>query len=290
MRFVMGHPSGSLGFVFACALLAACGDDADGNGGNGGVGRDGGGYLDGSIVGDGGGGTRDGGGGSRDGGGSEQCGVIRATIRDFRSSHPDFQAFTGTSAYLGIVEPVLGDDKKPVYAHDGPTAQTTGPENFKHWYNDPPVIPEGINMRIEVSLPLTTHPNRPGFFQYLNREFFPIDDSGFDERFDDENGTSRNFHFTTEIHTKFVYKGGEIFTFTGDDDLWIFVNGRLALDLGGLHSELSGTIDFDDQADSLGIEVGTEYPMDIFHAERRTVHSRFRVETNIECLQPVIVI
>jgi fibro-slime domain-containing protein len=97
-------------------------------------------------------------------------------------------------------------------------------------------------------------------------------------------GFAHNFHFTTEIHTRFEYQGGETFTFTGDDDLWLFINGRLAIDLGGLHPSLSATVDLDAQAATLGITPGHEYAMDIFHAERHTDASNFRIETTIECI------
>jgi fibro-slime domain-containing protein len=90
----------------------------------------------------------------------------------------------------------------------------------------------------------------------------------------------RNFGFTTEIHTVFKYSGGETFTFTGDDDLWVFINGKLAIDVGGLHPEVSKTIALDGAAGMLGISKGTSYPLDLFHAERHTDASNFRVDTN----------
>ena len=56
----------------------------------------------------------------------------------------------------------------------------------------------------------------------------------------------------------------------------------------GLHSALQGTIDFDAPASELNITVGTTYALDIFHAERHTVESNFRVETTIACFNSEI--
>ncbi|MCY0988544.1 fibro-slime domain-containing protein [Nannocystis sp. ILAH1] len=198
--------------------------------------------------------------------------VMKATIRDFRTSHPDFESFGGDTAYEGLVQQDLGPDHKPVYAHAGGTPQTTGPNEFSQWYNDTP----DVNMAFQIDIPLTEV--SPGQFTYQNNAFFPIDDQGWGNE-----GNPHNFHFTTEIHTEFTYQGGEVFTFTGDDDLWLFINGKLAIDLGGLHPQLTDTIDLDAQAGYLGITIGQNYAMDIFHAERHTTESNFRIDTSIQC-------
>lgn len=209
-------------------------------------------------------------------GGGDCSGILHATIRDFQISHPDFQTFSGDDPYLGIVEEDLGADDKPVYAHPGPTPQTTGPDEFAQWYNDTP----DVNIAVEITIQLTE--TSPGEYVYDNPEFFPVDGQGWGEE-----GNPHNYHFTTELHTLFSYEGGEVFTFTGDDDLWLFVNGKLAIDLGGLHPPRSGTVDLDASASQLGISPGNTYAMDIFHAERRTTLSNFRIQTNIACFTPV---
>src|SRR4030095_12261566 len=102
-------------------------------------------------------------------------------------------------------------------------------------------------------------------FTYDSAAFFPLDGMGYGNSGTGNDGLPHNFHFTTEIHTTFKYRGTEIFNFLGDDDLWLFINGRLAIDLGGLHPKLLSTVDLDARAAELGIEKGNIYTMDIFH-------------------------
>jgi fibro-slime domain-containing protein len=127
-----------------------------------------------------------------------------------------------------------------------------------------------------------------GTFYYSTTEFFPL---GPTEGWGitPPSYLNQNFLFTTEIHLTFTYNKGDKFSFFGDDDMWIFVNKKLALDLGGMHAQKLGTIDFDAQAADLGITTGRPYSMDIFHAERHTTGSNFQIETSIACFTPVII-
>jgi fibro-slime domain-containing protein len=204
------------------------------------------------------------------------CGaLLKGIIRDFSpTTHPDFENATGDDR--GIVSATLGADHKPVYAGNPTTPTTHGQMYFDEWYRDT----AGVNQAIAIDIPLTAGPG--GVYTYDNQAFFPIDGQGFGDE-----GNPHNYHFTLEVHTQFQYRGGEVFTFTGDDDLFTFINGKLALNLGGVHGAETSSVSLDAAAADLGIQVGGIYALDMFFAERHTVDSHFRVDTTIGCFTPV---
>jgi fibro-slime domain-containing protein len=196
------------------------------------------------------------------------CGnQLLAVVRDFHQDHVNFE---GTiSDDRGVVETTLGADGKPVYASTGPTKTISGPAAFNQFYRDVPGVndPYVLNLWFE--------PNN-GVITFHSSAFFPLDGEGFGDE-----GNPHNFHFTTEVHTKFKYNGGETFTFEGDDDLWVFIHEKLAIDLGGVHDAETASVDLDARAAEFGIEKGKIYALDLFHAERHTTQSNFRVDTDL---------
>lgn len=229
--------------------------------------------------------------GATQGAGTQACSLLVGVVRDFRGmkdpqGHPDFESFLGDGITTGLVAPGLGADRKPVYASRCEAslvggaaacpvgAITTSKSAFDQWYRYAP----GVNKPYVVYLQFA--PNA-GVFTFQSNFYFPLDGAGWADLGPGQDGKQHNFAFTTEIHTEFEYKGGETFTFTGDDDVWVYMNGKLAVDLGGLHQPLDGTIDVDQMATKLGLVRGQRYPFELFQAERHTSGSRFRVDTNL---------
>ena len=107
--------------------------------------------------------------------------------------------------------------------------------------------------------------------------------SGSDETAGDVyTGKGRNQHFCFESHASFRYKKGLRFSFRGDDDIWVYIDNKLAVDLGGTHLAAPGYVDLDNfVGNSGGFTVGTEYDIDIFFCDRRTTMSNVRIKTNM---------
>ncbi len=228
---------------------------------------------------------------------------LTGIIRDFEVDHPDFETYPGT---YNKVLPTLGPDGKPrldleylSWSHSKGKQSVTSAETFAQWFNDTP----GVNMTMPYTIVLQPHDKKDNVYWFAREKqmkgdkayFFPIDNQGFGLTYDKpghklkwEKGGKHNFHFTYELETEFTYTDPAQrdydleFTFTGDDDVFVFINNKLAIDLGGVHAQQSASIDLDKKRKDLGLEVGGTYTLKVFFAERHTSESNFRIETTMK--------
>lgn len=92
-------------------------------------------------------------------------------------------------------------------------------------------------------------------------------------------GPKHNYSFTSEIAYWFAFEEttDASFQFVGDDDVWVFVNGQRAIDLGGKHAAEAGSFTLDGSSPTFGMETGNVYEIKVFHAERQANGSTFKL-------------
>jgi fibro-slime domain-containing protein len=143
---------------------------------------------------------------------------------------------------------------------------------FSQWYVDV----DGVNQTVLSTLTLTKGAN--GVFSFDDTDFFPLDGLGFGNYA----ATNHNFHFTSEVRYWFSYQAAKnaTLTFNGDDDVWVFVNGKLVIDISGTHprTEESVTVNaasVDIDGNLLNLTEGGVYEIVVFQAERNTNNSTY---------------
>ena len=199
-------------------------------------------------------------------------------------SHLDFENHNGGESGLvgvsGMESGYLGMDKKPVYAKADNTSSTTSTKvNFARWYNDDAAYNRTVVDKLTFNKSGTS-------YVYQNPNFFPLDGRGWSS--DNTELTAgrpgkHNFSFTSELRYWFEYRGGEVLNFTGDDDVWVYVNGMLAVDLGGVHGASNGSVTLTATAGAnakYGLQVGKIYEVVVFQAERHTSASSYTLTLN----------
>jgi fibro-slime domain-containing protein len=216
-----------------------------------------------------------------------------ATITD-PPPHPNFEVARDSGRVVpNIVLDTLAADRKPQYNPDVDTtnSMTTNAEDFKSWYHD-----SNYSSVVVDTLPLVAGANGTYVYDHsgtyrngawTSPAYFPLDGRGWDapggpgipwNETCDQDNAKHNFSFTSEVRYWFEYHGGENLSFVGDDDVWVFVNGKLAVDLGGVHEASPGSITLDaTAATTFNLTVGTIYEIVIFQAERKITRSSYKL-------------
>lgn len=185
----------------------------------------------------------------------------------------------------GLVEFELGSDYLPV-AVSGKLTSNRGID-LTRWFN----AVDGKSSSYAGTLKMQ-YRARGAEFTFEDEEFYPLDKVEFSVG-DAVNSDGHNHLFTMNFAVPFTVLGSgmEEFTVTADDDTFVFVGDRLAIDMGGVHDATTGKfvihedgevyvgVDGEELAYSgVNVEKGNGSIVRIFHADRDSASSTFSVK------------
>jgi fibro-slime domain-containing protein len=128
----------------------------------------------------------------------------------------------------------------------------------------------------------------------VKKSFFPFNETELKG-----NPAAEQYNFGMSMAVDFVLPpdgkvNGEdmVFEFSGDDDLWVYIDGKLVLDIGGVHPKQSGSINFATNAVTNGPDLALAggpysiHTLKVFYMERHPVDSNCKIRFNLPVIEP----
>jgi fibro-slime domain-containing protein len=234
---------------------------------------------------------------------------LAVTIHDWSAASNDFEEARdgkedGVKGTKNMVLPALGADKKP---KKNPASTYPFSHNLDNWFTTDSITADPNKKNYQSCYDLPISKSMDGYWQYSSLEeyttgFFPLGDP-LKSRFPADPAhvncyttdidakscmgapadrpdavKNQNFNFCMEMHANFKYEKGQKFNFIGDDDVWVFINNKLVIDIGGAHWPIKDSVNLDTVS---GLTAGNRYDFDLFYCERQFSGSNLLIKTSI---------
>jgi fibro-slime domain-containing protein len=206
----------------------------------------------------------------------------------------------GDTAVKGMVLPVLGADELPVRNNVSFPSGCTAAKDLNHWFiadtvqSLPTATCRDIAMTLDsngfwvADIAGNENAGVPGFFPIDDFKYLDDANTVVNPKWDSVQGKDwqgyHNYSFSMKVQAEFKYVKGQTFEFRGDDDVWVFIDDRLVVDLGGKHGPIQGAVELDTIGRASGdtLVEGNTYPFHIFYAERSKPGSNFMMRTTMD--------
>ncbi|XP_078366394.1 uncharacterized protein LOC144650562 [Oculina patagonica] len=234
---------------------------------------------------------------------------LDVTFYDFRAADGDFVGIPSNYREMYNSPRYIAS---PYTSWLAVSSNPTG-DSFSDWFRAESLRNQHYEGSLQLKKQWETDSNGNPVFRYFNDKFFPVDGRGWgaEGQRDCYTNALRNYGFTAAVRTSFNFSGQENMAFAGGEELWVFINGQLAMQV--FNNPLNSTIPcatinlspalkgeselvpkhgvvvggkcqesgfLTSQAFNMTLRVGEPYHLNVFVAERFKCDSNLLVQTS----------